>query len=366
MQTGREAIKLLLNHQKADHVPLHDSPWSDTLRNWTAQGMPTDQAGTAVDTVDHFGFDMAGCGGWFDSHPIIGFKETVQETEEWKIVKNGSGALLKWWKNKSGTPEHVDFSMTSRDIWEREYKPHLLGFDRSRIGDGVETARANLAKRRAQGKWTFYGHLFVWESMRASMGDYVMFMSLLDDPEWILDYCRTYTDLWKACFKILIEEGGKPDGVWVYEDLGYKERLFCNPEILERLIFPFYEELVAFFHSYGLPVVFHSCGYQKPMIPMAIKAGFDALNPMEVKAGNDIFEYAETFGDKLMFVGGFDARILETGDRGLIEKSVRSYIRGMKARGARFLFGSDHSISTRVGYKDFQLFLEVYREEMGR
>jgi len=36
----------------------------------------------------------------------------------------------------------------------------------------------------------------------------------------------------------------------------------------------------------------------------------------------------------------------------------------MKAREARFLFGSDHSISTNTNYEDFQYLLEVYREQM--
>ena len=75
------------------------------------------------------------------------------------------------------------------------------------------------------------------------------------------------------------------DGIWIYEDLGYRDRLFCNPEILRDLFFPYYTEIVNFFHDHGLTVVLHSCGYQDPMIPLAIEAGFDALNPMEAKAG---------------------------------------------------------------------------------
>ena len=46
-----------------------------------------------------------------------------------------------------GTPEHIDFLMTSREIWERDYRPHLLEFDAERFGD-LEEARKNLAKAR--------------------------------------------------------------------------------------------------------------------------------------------------------------------------------------------------------------------------
>ena len=51
-------IDSLLRGKKADRVGVHDSPWHDTLRKWLGQGMPDDD-GNPVDTVDHFGFDMA-------------------------------------------------------------------------------------------------------------------------------------------------------------------------------------------------------------------------------------------------------------------------------------------------------------------
>jgi len=52
---------------------------------------------------------------------------------------------------------------------------------------------------------------------------------------------------------------------------------------------------------------------------------------MEVKAGNDVFRFAERYGDRLMFVGGLDERILESKDRAVIRKGVTDFMRGMKA-----------------------------------
>ena len=64
----------------------------------------------------------------------------------------------------------------------------------------------------------------------------------------------------------------------------------------------------------------------------------------------------------MVFVGGFDKRIPESHDRGLIRREVTKFMEGMKARGARFLFASDHSISTNTDYQDFAYMVEVYRE----
>ncbi len=362
MQSSREVIDSLMRKKPAERVGLHDSPWSDTLRKWVTQGMPADDEGKAVDTVDHFGFDMANCGAGLEWQAKRGVSELVEETAEWKIVRNGNGAVFKWWKDKSGTPEHIDFAMTSREVWEKEYRPHLMDLDRERIN--VEAAAENLAKRRKKGYWTFFGSQFIWENMRGALGDYNLYISLVTDPGWIHDFCRVYTDMWKTYYGIYFEEAGIPDGMWVYEDLGYKERLFCSPRVLEELIFPYYKELVDFYHSFGLTVVLHTCGYTAPALDLVVAAGFDALNPMEAKAGNDALKFAEEYGDRLTLIGGLDARVLETGDRGLIKRKVVELVEGMKTRGASYVYASDHSISTNVDYEDFKYAIGVYRDHM--
>lgn len=365
-QTGREAVDNLLRKKPADFVPMHDAPWGDTIRKWVKQGMPTGEDGKAVDAGKHFGDDMAGCGGWFPwTAKVIeaeDIEDIVEETAEWKVLRNGNGALLKWWKHKAGTPEHVDFHMTNRKIWDDEYRHLLVDANPADRFKNMENTIATLEKRRAEGRWSFFGHIFIWEVMRASLGDINMFMTFADDPEWLHDFNRVYTDYYKRCFAYLFEEVGVPDGIWVYEDMGYRDRLFCSPDMLSDLFMPYYTELVAFFHSYDLPVVLHSCGYQEPMIPLAIKAGFDGLNPMEAKAGNDIFKYAEQYGDDLCFIGGLDARVLESGDKPAIKRAVTELVTGMRERGARYVYGSDHSLSTNIDYEDFLYSLEVYRD----
>jgi len=365
MQSPREVIDALMRKKPAERVGLVDGPWGDTLRKWTTQGYPTNEKGEPVGPVEHFGFDMAGAGGGVDWHPLMGQDKVIEETDAWKIVRNGSGAQLKWWKNKSGTPEHVAFDMTSREVWETKYRPHLIGTAEKRATPAkIEAARKELARHREAGRWAHYGSLFIWENMRGSMGDITLYESMVLDPGWIHDYCRVYTDLLKECYRLLIEGAGRPDGVWLYEDLGYKQRLFCSPKCYGELIFPYYAEMVEFFHSYDLPVVLHTCGFTEPALDLIVEAGFDGLNPMEVKAGNRPLWIAEHYGQKLCLIGGLDARVLESKDRELIRREVTALVEGMKARGASYVYASDHSISTNVDLGDFQFAIDVYREHM--
>ena len=363
MQTSRDIIDGLLRNKPVERIGLHDSPWDDTFTKWVKEeGYPTNDKDEPVSATEFFGFDMSGCGGWFDKMPIKDQNEIIEESDEWKVTRNGAGAALKYWKHKSGTPEHIDFRMTSRAVWEKEYRPHLLAVDRERLN--VERTRENLTKQKATGRWTFYGDMFIWEMMRCSLGDICMYESLILDPDWIHDYNRVYTDFYKAHYKILIEEAGKPDGIWLYEDLGFNKGLFCSPATLESLIFPYYKEMVDFFHSYDLPVVLHSCGGIREALDLIVGAGFDALNPMEAKAGCDVVSWARKYRDKLAFVGGMDARIFEAGDQDKIRDEVIRLCTSLKDMGARYVFGSDHSISPNVRLADFQYAIDVYREHM--
>jgi uroporphyrinogen decarboxylase len=388
MTTSRELVSDLIRGGGAERVGLVDSPWADTIAAWVEQGYPTRMArkevgeerwrrsdGRWVDVEvageyeepvppwEHFGYDLVGVGPWFDIMPWRDYDELVDETDAWDVRRNGAGAALKYWKHKSGTPEHMDFRMVRREIWERDYRQHVLELDEERVD--LKELRKNLAKAKKAQKWVHFGHMFVWELMRQSMGDITMYESLLLDPAWIHDYNRVYTDFFKSHFAYMFEQIGLPDGIWLYEDLGYKNGLFASPKVLGELIFPYYAEMVEFFHSYDLPVVLHTCGSTAQALPLIVEAGFDALNPMERKAkDNDPFVFAEAYGDKLAFVGGLDARVFESNDKELIRREVTHYIEGMKARGARLVFASDHSISTNTRYDSYRYALDVYREHM--
>ncbi|GEM_PF-103430 len=396
--TSRELVIGLLGKGSFDRVGVFEHFWADTLEVWLSQGYPSvmpaesDTVAEEAHTVRishvvpselrgknapvpanpyrHFDFDMHPCGGGFDLEPIRGYEEILEETNEWIIKRNGAGATFKYWKHKSGTPEHIGFRMTSREIWEKDYRPHLLTVDRERLKSGafknstLSEDRAELEYARTTQKWAHFAHIGLWEVMRGSLGDLCMYESLLTDPGWIHDFNRVYTDFFKVHFQALFDELGLPDGVWIYDDIAYRNGLFASPRTLRDLFLPYYAELVDFFHSHGLPVILHSCGNITRALPLIVEAGFDGLHPLEIKAGCDPFRFAEQYRDRLAFIGGLDVRILETNDRATIVRGVSDLVEGMKARGARYLFATDHSVTPLVHYESYQLALDVYRQHM--
>ena len=396
MATSRQVIDDLVRGRRAERVGLSGGPWTDTMVAWVEQGYPLQRvyrdagelrwrredgrwakaeiAGEYEEPVppwQHFGYDMGGLelrpltGADFvlEVFPQLGRDDLVEETAQWDVRRNGAGAAVKYWKHKMGTPEHIGYDMVTREVWERDYRPHLVDLDPRRVK--LERLRESLSACREHGLFANVTHMFVWELMRQSMGDLTLYQSLLLDPGWVHDFCRVYTGFFRKHWSYILEHVGRPDAVWLCEDLGYKNGLFASPKVLAALVFPYYRELVTFFHGYDVPVILHTCGSVAEALPMIVEAGFDALNPIERKAlNNDPFAFAEKYGDRLAFVGGLDARVLESNDKELIQREVSAYIEGMKARGARLVFAEDHSISPNVGYVTYLYALQVYRDHM--
>ena len=56
--------------------------------------------------------------------------------------------------------------------------------------------------------------------------------------------------------------------------------------------------------------------------------------------------------------------MLGTNDKDTVCREVDAYVDDMKARGARLVFGSEHSVPPTVNYDTYHYALDVYREHM--
>lgn len=88
-----------------------------------------------------------------------------------------------------------------------------------------------------------------------------------------------------------------------------------------------------------------------------IEAGIDCLQAMEVKAGMDLVQLHEMYGDKISFMGGIDVRALYSNDRETIDKELEAKIPLVK-KGFNYILHSDHSIPNTVDYDTYCYFLK--------
>ena len=357
-----ENTKRLLEHNNPETIGSYEHFWGETIPEWVKQGYPVveDENGNKVPKRinEVFDYDIVSCGAWVKGYPKL-TEEIVEETDRWYIIRNGAGAVMRLMKGSSSTPEHIGFDIDCEEKW-LEYKPYYLGFNIDRIDE--KSIKADYDYSKKKDIFTVLANVSVFETLRSHIGDVCMCENLLLDPDWIEDLCNTYTDMLILHYDYIFKNIVKPDAMWIYEDMGYNKGLLCSPRTMRAHIYPYHKKLLDYFKSQGLLTFLHSCGNITEGIPDFIDSGFVCLNPMEVKAGCDLVEFAKKFKDKLAFCGGMDIRIMEQNDRDLIKKEMDRLFGEIKNIGAMWFFGSDHSISPKVKYDTYRFVMDYYLE----
>jgi len=348
--TGKERISRILRHEPVDRIGLFEHFWNDTHKAWAKKGHIREDECMA----DHFGYDLETC--WaFDTTADLDFKEqVVEETEDTIVEKNGNYATLRYHKKHDTTPEHVDFDIkVAKDYYER-IRPLLLPEERR-----IDMERYTEIKERAAKAERFFclSGVNSFECMHPVCGHEHMLVGMALEPEWIAEMAMDYAKLMVELQKMLFKKCGKPDGIWFYEDMGFKERPFMSPQMYRELIFPAHKYTIDFAKSEGLPVIMHSCGFIEPLLPDMIEAGIDCLQVIEVKAGMDLLKIHKEFGDKIALMGGIDVRALYSNDKAIIDAELEAKIPTVK-NGYGFVLHSDHSIPETVDYETYRYFIK--------
>lgn len=353
--TKREIITTLLAKQLPERVGLNESFWPHIVENaWGEQGVAPD-----TDFIKRFNLDLRSVSWFVAPAPRPDLVKVVEESDEWIVNRDGWGASFKTWKHKAGTPEHIGFTVTSPDIWKRDFRDALLAI---KVRDRMDLAglKASYTKAMAGDEFVVHSCIFVFEELRRILGDVTMLESLLLEPEWIHDFCAVMTLKHMEYFEILFREVGLPDGIHVYEDLGYTAAPFASPACHRELILPYHKKLCRMFKDHGLPIIMHTCGDFRPHLDSIVESGVDCIQAMEAKTGMDVVTLAKDYKDKLCFMGNIDIRALETGDRNRIKEECLGKLNGMKALRAPYVYMSDHSIPPSVKLSDYEYMLELF------
>ncbi len=351
--TSKERILRTLRREPVDRIGSCESFWAETSAKWTSEG----HLAEGENINDHFAFDFRDKGWWNMTGNIDGEDEVLEEDEETRLVRNVDGAVMRWWKNKAGTPDHIDFAVKDRAAWEANVRPHLVDPDNYRKRIDVEAFAAARQAANDEEKFFHWTGVNVFECMHPICGHENMLIGMALDPDWIRDMCSVYAEMIINLMEIVFDEGGLPDGVYFYEDMGFKNKPFMSPAMYKEIIWPSHKRLFDFCHSKGLPIILHSCGYVEQFIPGLIEAGLDCLQALEVKAGMDLVHLKKTYGEHLAFFGGMDVRPMVANDLDAIQAELDLKLPAAM-EGGGYILHSDHSIPSQVEYETYKFFLE--------
>ena len=330
-----ERFKRMYDHREADRIPIIDDPWAGTLRRWKREGMPAD-----VDWCDYFDIDKIGVIN-IDISPRYP-EVTLEETDRYAIRTSPWGVTMKHFKEEDSTPEFLDYKVTTPEAWEEAKKRMTLSDDRI----PWDYLKENYDKWRAEGRWIRGVFWFGFDVTHSwMMGTENVLVAMIEEPEFIEDIFDTYLNHTIALYDRLWDAGYHFDEMFWYDDMGYKGTTFFSPNMYRELLQPYHTRAVKWAHDHGVYAQLHSCGDIMTLLPDIVPTGVDALNPLEVKAGMDVFEIKRKYGDRLTLHGGINA--VKWSDADAILAEIDEKVPVLKQNGG-FIFSSDHSIPNAV------------------
>ncbi len=339
--TSHERFHRMLNHQEADRIPIIDSPWSATIERWQREGMPTE-----VSYVDYFDLDKT-ADIFVDNSPR--FEEKVlDESDEHVTYTSRWGATLKQWKHAASTPEFLGFTIVDRASWQAAKERITPSNDRI----PWDLLQRNYRRWREDGYWLTAQLWFGFDVTHAWIsGTERVLLSLVEDPEWLMDIFDHLLETDLALLDTLWQSGYTFDSIFWCDDMGYKQHTFFSLRTYRELLKPYHQRAIDWAHAHGIHAELHSCGDVHTFVPELVSMGLDALNPLEVKAGMDPLAIKHQFGDRLTLHGGVNAVLWDQPE--LIMAEMERVLPVLKQNGG-YIFSSDHSVPSSVSLEDFR------------
>ena len=344
----RKRMLAALRREPLDRVPIHDSPWSMTVERWRREGLPAETS-----PEEFFDYELRQFGA--DTSLQLP-AEVLEETEDYIINRNSNGAVKKDFKRSTSTPECRGFTITSSAIWQ-EYR------DRYSYNDSRVDRDGQLERNRQeyqQGLFCAYGAAVGYDKTQGIVGSEDLLVAMAAEPRWAQEMFALGIDLAIDCAEGMVRAGYRFDGVFVFDDHGYRNATLFSPGMYRELLMPHHARLCRWAHDRGWPVILHSCGCVRERVADFIEAGFDCLQPLEVKAGMDLVELKREYGERLSFMGGIDVRCMSDGDPRVIEREIARKLPVAK-EGSGYIYHSDHSVPDDVSFEQYQRVMQLVR-----
>lgn len=346
--TARERFRTILARKIPDRIGYYDSFWGETITRWRKEGMPED-----ISPDDYFNTELRSMG----ADQSLQFPEVIiEETEEYKIYTDANGVKRKDLKENSGwTPQWLDFTIKTKEDWLKHR--HRMEVNEKRL---PENMMESYNKVMAEDKFVTFGGSEPYECSWPKLGQVGIFTMMMDDPDCVADIFQVHAEQLIGNHKLMASKGLKFDGAFLFGDMGYRSGPLFSPKIYRELLFPRHKMICAYFHSQDMPIILHSCGKIEPLLPMLIEAGFDAIQPLEAKVGQDVRKLKKEFGNAIVFFGNIDVRILST-TKEAIEEEMGSKITIAK-QGGGYIYHCDHSIPPTVSFDNYKFVVECVQK----
>lgn len=290
-------------------------------------------------------------------------EELIEETEAYKIWRDGLGRTMKLPKAVATLPLPLDFPVKTMDDWLK-IKP-WFEFSEERLSTPWE---AEARQAREADRVVCVGIPGGFDLPRQLMGEEALCIAYYEQPDLVHDILRTIGD---TAVRVLdrVSKAVQIDLLFVHEDMAGKSGPLAGPAQIEAFITPYYRRVWDMLQERGARVFDQdSDGDMNPVIDAFLDAGVNCMHPMEPAANMDIVKVRETYGTRLAFSGGIDKHVIRRSQQEIVDE-LEYKIPPMVATGGCVL-ALDHRIPNGTPLENYRFYIrkawEIIEREAAR
>lgn len=184
-----------------------------------------------------------------------------------------------------------------------------------------------------------YGtHIGPMTAAYMAMGFERFFTGLIDHPAFVARVLEQRTDWCIAQYGHALRQGA--DVLILGDDVASGTGPLIAPRLFRELVLPCHRRIVE---ALDAPVIWHSDGDIRALLPLAVEAGFCGVHGLEPASGIDLGAIQREYGQDLALIGNVDIRVLVENNLDAVRRDIdRCLDQGAAAGG--YLLASCNSI----------------------
>ena len=409
--TSRERVRMALNHNEADRVPIDLGGTCVTTMITTAYNKLREQIGIQNgfarmhnfaeqlgyperEFMKRFPFlDVVAAGTNFmksdedwkefplsdGSKCLIPKFINLEEEENRFLLKDDNDLVLAikpkdslyvrqtyWpWKGLTQIPDDYDIGIIYKNMWATPLPPlHLNVFNEYQYQLFIKNIKelhetTDYAISLLVGCGLFEPAIFI-------RGLVNLLCDLVNDKKRVKNLFDLYLENHLRFLDRVLQGVGEHVDILIFsDDMGHNDGPWVSPDTFNEIFKPRYQRMYDFVHENSNCKIFlHSCGSIMEIIPGLIDAGLDILNPVQTNARNmDPVKLKKEYGKYLTFWGGgVDTRhVLPAKTPEEVKEDVKKRIEILGKDGG-FVFAAIHNIQSDCPPENIIAMLEAAYE----
>ncbi len=342
--TNQERVMAALNFEQPDYMPMYMSFWPEFTAIWE-QAHPDVQV-----SIDDY-YDVAVKVVVGDETPYMTRAGTLGEENGYEIQRDGWGRTIRvrsdaYFMHQIDNAYDADGELKYGEFDPPDMPERYAGYDA--VMDQLKRDYCVFAKTGGPFIRTYF-----------MTGEAELLMNMAGDPKLAAEQVmRTAHHLTAIGLEELHRWKLYDTGMWISDDMAGTAGPMFSPRTAEEILAPAWAYMVDAFKAAGAAkVIIDSDGNVGPLLELFIDLGFDAIYPVEYKAGLDCVKLREKHGDRLAFFGGLSNGLILP--RGNPEEIVDHTLRIMSAGREGGLVLGTHSIGHDISLESWDLCFET-------